>query len=119
VYEAVFHFNLYAYIEEFLRSKKGRVLPEFPTGNGKIDLLIQYQNKTYGIELKSFTDQPGYQQALEQAARYGKQLRLEEIHLVTFVDVIDEKNRQTYERSYLDPQTNVTVKPIFIQTGNP
>ena len=119
VYEAVFHFNLYAYIEEFLRSKRGRVLPEFPTGNGKIDLLIQYQNKTYGIELKSFTDQPGYQQALEQAARYGKQLQLEEIHLVTFVDVIDEKNRQTYERNYLDPQTNVTVKPIFIQTGNP
>ena len=119
VYEAVFHFNLYAYIEEFLRSKKGRVLPEFPTGNGKIDLLIQYQNKTYGIELKSFTDHPGYQKALEQAARYGKQLRLEEIHLVTFVDVIDEKNRETYERDYIDPQTNVTVKPIFIQTGNP
>jgi hypothetical protein len=33
VFEAVFHFNLYAYINEFLRSKKGQVFPEFPTGN--------------------------------------------------------------------------------------
>jgi len=54
---------------------------------------------------------------LEQAARYGKQLRLEEIHLVTFVDVIDEKNRETYERDYIDPQTNVTVKPHLHTDG--
>jgi hypothetical protein len=118
VYEAVFHFSLYAYIDEFLRSKKGRVFPEFPTGNGKIDLLIQYNESTYGIELKSYTDQAGYRQALRQAAQYGKQLGLAEIYLVTFVDVIDEKNRQTYEVDYQAPQTGVTVKPIFIQIGD-
>ncbi|MCP4155636.1 MAG: hypothetical protein GY757_48375 [bacterium] len=117
VYEAVFHFNLFTYLDEFLRSKKGRVHPEFPTGNGKIDLLITYADKTYGIELKSFTDQPGYSDSLEQAARYGKQLGLAEIYLVTFVGSIDEKNRQTYETHYIQPETNVTVKPIFIQTG--
>jgi hypothetical protein len=106
-------------MDEFLRSKKGRVLPEFPTGNGKIDLLIRYGDNTYGIELKSFTDQPGYRDAMEQAARYGKQLGLDEIYLVTFVEVIDDKNRKTYETDYLHPQSSVAVKPIFIQTGKP
>ena len=117
VYEAVFHFNLYAYIEGFLRSKKGRVFPEFPTGNGKIDLLIEYGGATYGIELKSFTHRAAYRQALEQAARYGEQLGLREIFLVTFVETIDRENRRTYEVDHRDAGTGVTVKPIFICTG--
>jgi hypothetical protein len=118
VYEAVFHFNLYAYLNEFFRDRMGRVLPEFPTGNGKIDLLIQYQGKTYGIEIKSFTHQAGYRQALPRTAKYGHQLGLQEIYLVSFLESIDEKTRKIYETDYHDPQTGVTVKPIFIQTGD-
>ncbi|MCP5102224.1 MAG: hypothetical protein GY950_02540 [bacterium] len=117
IYEAVFHFSLYAYLHEFLRNKNGRVFPEFPTGNGKIDLLVNYNDIRYGIELKSFSDQTAYRQALEQAARYGKQLRLPEIFLVTFVESIDEENRNTYEKEYRDPATDVTVKPVFVRTG--
>ncbi len=117
VYEAVFHFNLYAYLDEFLRPRKGRVIPEFPTGNGKIDLIIHYGDKTYGIELKSFTDRAGYLEALDKAAQYGKQLQLAEIYLVTFVEGIDEKTRETYEADFHHPQTQVKVKPIILQTG--
>ena len=120
VFEAVFHFNLYAYINEFLRGKKGQVFPEFPTGNGKIDLLIQYQNVTYGIELKSFTDHAGYGDALKQAAGYGQQLHLDHIYLVFFIESIDEKHRQIYEKNYRDEDSGspgVTVHPIFIETG--
>ncbi len=117
VFEAVFHFNLYAYINEFLRSKNCRVFPEFPTGNGKIDLLIYYHNVTYGLELKSFTHHAGYQEALKRAAGYVKQLRLSQIYLVFFIESIDEKNRQIYEVDYQDTDTRVMVHPIFIQTG--
>lgn len=117
VYEAVFHFNLFAYLHEFLRERGARVFPEFPTGNGKIDLLIRYQNTLYGIELKSFTHQAAYRQALTQAAHYGRQLRLSEIFLVNFVETVDEATRQTYEKPYHDPDTGVTVTPLFIQTG--
>jgi hypothetical protein len=117
LFEAVFHFNLYTYINNFLRSKNGRVFPEFPAGNGKIDLLIRYQNVTYGLELKSFVDHTGYQEALKQAARYCKQLRLARIYLVFFVESIDEKNRQIYEKDYRDPDMGVTVHSIFIRTG--
>ena len=119
VYEAIFHFNLYSFMDEFLRNRGGRVIPEFPTGNGKIDLLIRYNNAIYGIELKSFTDQATFNKSLQQAARYGKHLEMEEIYLVNFVDFIDTENRELYEKDTFISDLSITVKPIFIQTGNP
>ena len=118
IFEAVYHFNLFSYMNEFLRDKGGFVIPEFPTGNGKIDLLIKYKGKLYGIELKSYKDQPGFKIALKQAALYGKQLQLTEVFLSVFVPYIDEKSRAKYEVDYLDEDLGVNVKPIFIVTGN-
>jgi hypothetical protein len=118
IYEAIFHFNLYAYLDQFLRNRDCVLIPEFPTGNGKIDLLIQYKDHTYGIELKSFTDQAGYQKALKQAAKYCNQLGLKEIYLVTFVESLKKDLIQSLETPFKDPSTNKTVKPIIIQTGS-
>lgn len=117
IMEAVFHFNVYMYLHQFLRSIDARVYPEFPTGNGKIDLLIHYKKHVYGIELKTFRDVRSYQKALLRAAEYGEHLGLAEITLVFFVESINEKTRQTYEKDYCHPHTNVTVKPFFIQTS--
>ncbi len=36
--EVVYHFQLYSWLDNFLRSFGTQVFPEFPTGNGKIDL---------------------------------------------------------------------------------
>ena len=93
------------------------MLPEFPTGNGKIDLIIIYAGQRYGLELKSFADHYSYQEALTQGAKYGQTLPLSEITLVFFVEGIDEANRNKYERVYVDDETGVTVQPIFVQTG--
>ena len=117
IYEAVYHFNLYMYLVRFLQRRGGQVHPEFPTGNGKIDLIIQYAGQQYGLELKSFTDSFGYKEALSQAAKYGRSLNLAEISLVFFVEVIDEANRTRYETPYVDSATGVSVTPIFVQTG--
>ena len=119
IYEAVYHFNLYMYLVKFLQSYDGQVYPEFPTGNGKIDLIINYSGQTYGLELKSFTSQKDYRQALQQAAEYGRQLQLTEIWLVFFVETVDETNRSKYEVDYLDPTIGVSVRPIFVQTLDP
>ena len=78
LYEAFFHFNLYAWLNSFLKSPGGRVFPEFPTGNGKIDLVLHYKEKRFGLELKSFTNLRDYKEALGKAAKYGKQLNLTE-----------------------------------------
>ncbi|MCP4129785.1 MAG: AAA family ATPase [bacterium] len=117
IYEAIFHFNLYMYLQEFLEGKNAEVYPEFPTGNGQIDIIIKYKDRVYGIELKSYRDQSGYQRGLLQAARYGKHLGLSEITLVFFIEYIDDENRNKYEVDYLDDSTGVKVMPVFVETG--
>jgi hypothetical protein len=87
-------------------------------GNGKIDIILQYKNKMYGIELKSFTDYQGYKAALAQAAGYGNQLGLKEILAVFFVESIDPKTLEKYQALFTDKTTGVKVKPIFIVTGS-
>ncbi len=118
LYEAIFHFNLYMYLYQFMDSFKGEVYPEFPTGNGKIDLLVKYADKTYGIELKTFRNKPAYDEALKQAAMYGKNLELSEITLAFFIENIDDKNRKKLEIDYYDKDTGVTVIAVFVATGD-
>lgn len=117
IHEAVYHFNLYMYLHKFLHSKGARVWPEFPTGNGKLDILVRYQQRLYGLEVKSFSDLNEYRKALKQAASYGKDLGIPEITLVLFIESIDEDNRSKYQQHYVDAATGVTVKPVFIETG--
>jgi hypothetical protein len=117
IFEAIFHFNIYMYFFKLIENKGGSVYPEFPTGNGKIDIVIKYKDKIYGIELKTFTDDVGYHDALTRAANYGKQLGLKEISLVFFIGSIDNQNRKGYETNYRDESTGVKVTPIFVETG--
>ena len=117
VREAVYHFNLYMYLDKFLRQRDGQVWPEFPTGNGKLDLLARYAGRLYGLEVKSFVSAYEYRKALRQAARYGRQLGLTEITLALFVEAVDDANRARYEAVYEDEETGVTVRPVFVVTG--
>ncbi|MCP5053004.1 MAG: hypothetical protein GY940_37905 [bacterium] len=118
IYEAVYHFNFYSYLKELLTDRGVKVFPEFPTGNGKIDLILTYCGNRYGIELKSFTNEWSYNESLKQAAEYGKQLGLQTIHIVFFVEYSNEQRRKQYETGFADKTTGVTVKPALIETGN-
>ena len=117
VFEAVYHFNLYMYLMRFLESYGGQVTPEFPTGNGKIDLLIRYAGERYGLELKSFVNAFAYKRALSQAADYAQKLNLSEISVIFFVDAIDSENRRKFETSLVDAATGVHIHPVFVATG--
>jgi len=117
IFEAVYHFALYRFVCDFLGMRYARVWPEFPTGNGKIDLFIEYGDRTYALELKSYTDERGYNEALGQAALYGRQLGLSEVSLVFFVEQIDDASRERYEKTYTDEKTGVRVTPIFVDVG--
>lgn len=116
IYEAVYHFNLFVYLRRFLDGYGGSAYPEFPTGNGKIDILMRYAGRTYGLEVKSYRTPRHYQEALQQAARYAQQLGLTEITLAFFVEQVDDASRQKYEAPYTDPATGVAVIPVFIAT---
>jgi len=87
--EAAGHFHLYAWLREAV----GRycvISPEFPTGNGKVDLHLNCGGKTGIIEIKSFTDARQAKDAIRQAAGYAAQLGLSSVVLVLFAPVEDE-----------------------------
>jgi len=99
-----------------MRSYGGQVYPEFPTGNGQIDLVIRYVGQTFGIEIKSYSNNAEYKKGLTQAARYAKKLALSEITLALFVEAAPETERRKYEVDY--QQDGITVKPVFVEVGS-
>ncbi|MDM8526763.1 AAA-like domain-containing protein [Anaerolineales bacterium HSG24] len=117
IMEATYHFNLYLYLQSFFYDYDSLIHPEFPTGNGKIDLIIKHGSQTYGLEVKSFSGQRGYDKALIDAAKYGKQLALAEISLIFFCEHITDENRKKYEKQYQDVTTGVIVEPVFVVIG--
>lgn len=87
--EAVGHFHLYAWLRDAV-GKRCVVSPEFPTGNGKVDIHVKCGEKRGIIEVKSFVD--AYQAKIDraQAARYAKSLGFDTVTLAMFLPVEDE-----------------------------
>jgi hypothetical protein len=87
--EAVGHFHLFTWLQAAI-GRRCVVSPEFPTGNGKVDIHLRCGEKRGLLEVKSFVD--AYQAKLDriQAARYAKNLGFETVTLATFLPVEDE-----------------------------
>lgn len=87
--EAVGHFHLYAWLQEALFDL-AIVSPEFPTGNGQVDLHIRYGEQVGLIEVKSFKSATTLKKDRLQAARYAQSLGFTHVTLAVFVPVADE-----------------------------
>ncbi|MBF0407992.1 MAG: ATP-binding protein [Candidatus Riflebacteria bacterium] len=119
IYEATYHFNLYSWLCSFFQTfKEVSINPEFPTGNGKIDLLLKHRKiRIYGLELKSFTNLSELKKSITQAARYGKSLGLSVISLVVFFDTkINDEFRTRFEKDHTDSETGMKVELIMLET---
>lgn len=87
--EAVGHFHLYAWLQ-YVLGWQCAVSPEFPTGNGKVDIRIKCSEKIGFIEVKSFIDLARLKDAQTQSAGYARQTGLKRVTLALFVPVDDE-----------------------------
>jgi len=88
--EAVGHFHLYAWLRDAI-GRRCVISPEFPTGNGKVDLVVRTPEGHRGIiEVKSFVDMFELAEGQAQAAAYAKQQELASATLAVFVPVPDE-----------------------------
>ena len=87
--EAVGHFHLYAWLQEAVRNDCV-VSPEFPTGNGKVDLHLRCGTQRGIIEVKSFTNASRLNKDKHDAAEYAKSLGLESVTMAVFIPVEDE-----------------------------
>jgi len=88
--EAVGHFHLYAWLHQAI-GRRAVVSPEFPTGNGKVDLHIRYEGKQGLIEVKSFVDTYQLDKDKLKTAAYAKQVGLNEVTMAVFIPVLDEE----------------------------
>ncbi len=113
LYEAVYHFNLFRYLYDLLTKRGIAVIPQFPTGNGKIDLILKYGTREYALELKSFKDIYDYRRGIEQAEDYCRQLGLKEIVLLVFVELKEEEVKEL-EQEIQKPGIKVIVIPIGV-----
>jgi hypothetical protein len=82
--EAVGHFHLYAWLKKILEDFCV-VSPEFPTGNGKVDLHLDCGGRTGIIEVKSFKSLTKTESAKRQAAAYAKGLSLGCVTIALFI----------------------------------
>jgi len=82
--ESVGHFHLYAWLREAI-GDYASVTPEFPTGNGVVDLIVHYGETCGVLEVKSFRNMLQLKHGQAQVARYARNLGLEDATLALFV----------------------------------
>jgi hypothetical protein len=83
------HFHLYAWLRKTLEDFCV-VSPEFPTGNGKVDLHLDCGGKTGIIEVKSFKSLTRTESVKRQAAAYAKSLSLGRVTIALFIPMEHE-----------------------------
>lgn len=116
IFEATYHFHIFACLCSFFVNKGVTVHPEFPKGNGKIDLLIYDKDEKYGLELKKFTDSYDFKKAIDQALDYAFSLKLPVIYLVVFVEAkIPKDFLEQYQSPLKDEKRNIEVQVFFIE----
>ena len=105
------HFHLFTWLCAAI-GKRCVVSPEFPTGNGSVDLHLGCENKRAIIEVKSFTNNYEAKLARKQAADYAKQLGFQQVTVAMFVPIDDETILETL--STLEIIEDIQVKLVAI-----
>ncbi|KPA17428.1 hypothetical protein MHK_002352 [Candidatus Magnetomorum sp. HK-1] len=87
--EAVGHFHLYHWLQMALGTRCS-ISPEFPTGNGKVDLHLECDNKKGLIEVKSFVNAYETKKAMAQAVKYAAKTDYKAVTIAIFAPFDDE-----------------------------
>ncbi len=85
--EAAWHYSLDGFINFFIDQIGGQSYIEVPSGKGRVDILIRYQDKSYIIETKRFSSTTYFKRGKAQLAAYLKSERLSEGYYVVFSDL--------------------------------
>ncbi|MBF0227474.1 MAG: AAA-like domain-containing protein [Desulfobacterales bacterium] len=109
--EAVGHFHLYAWLLNALQ-RRCVISPEFPTGNGRVDLHLKCKDKKGIIEVKSFIDAYQVKESIAQAANYGKKTGLNEVTVAMFAPFDDETIIEKLSTQEIIDGIKVTVVTI-------
>ncbi len=92
--EWVGHFHLFSWLVQAV-GRRCVISPEFPTGNGKVDLHLRCGNQQGIIEVKSFVDSYQIELDQKQAADYAKNLGIDSVTIALFLPVLEETVLET------------------------
>jgi hypothetical protein len=109
--EYVGHFHLYFWLQNAV-GRHCVISPEFPTGNGRVDLHLKCGEMRGIIEVKSFIDLSELERSREQAARYASKLGLNAVTLAVFVPTDDENVLNQLSGERMIGGVKVTVSAI-------
>jgi hypothetical protein len=110
--EAVGHFHLYHWLSMALR-KRCIIRPEFPTGNGKVDLHLLCKDDKKGlIEVKSFVNAYEVKESITQAAKYASKTNHSSVSIALFAPFTDENVLTQLSRTETIDDVTVTVVAI-------
>ena len=82
--EYVGQYLLYAYLDQFVHTIGGTVFLEVPTGRGRLDLIILYNQQKYIVETKIWEGQRRYAAGKQQLAAYLKSEGATEGYYIVF-----------------------------------
>lgn len=82
--EGAWHYSLDGFINFFIERLGGDTLVEVPTGRGRTDIVILYQQHKYIIETKRFVDQSYFESGKYQLATYLTSEGVDEGYYVVF-----------------------------------
>ncbi|MEN8217806.1 MAG: hypothetical protein ABFS56_15850 [Pseudomonadota bacterium] len=109
--ESVGQFHLFTWLKDAV-GRRCVVSPEFPTGNGKVDLHLQCGKQRGIIEVKSFVDSYQIKSDREQAADYAKNLGIDSVTIAVFIPVLEETVLEKLSTQEMIQGVEVTVVAI-------
>ncbi len=109
--EAVGHFHLYAWLQEAV-GRRCVISPEFPTGNGKVDIHLRCNDIEAIIEVKSFRNLSDLESDKYQAAKYANSLGRDLVTIAAFVPSHDEKVHEKVSGEELISKVKVVIVTI-------
>ena len=97
--------------------KRCIIQPEFPTGNGKVDLHLfcKEKNKRGLIEVKSFVNAYELKKSIAQAAKYAFQTNNKKVSIAMFVPFNDENILN--KLSITEKIDDISVSVVAISQG--
>jgi len=111
--ESACHYSFDAYINFFIERLGGKTYMEVPTSRGRLDTLIVYQDQTYVIEIKRWSDAIYYQKGKRQLAAYAKSEGLAEGFYVVFSSQHQESDT-LFEQEEID---GVKIHTYVVRTN--
>ncbi len=111
IYESGGHFHLYHWLMNAI-GDDCVIVPEFPTGNGRVDLHVRCNSKEGIIEVKSFSRKKKLEQGKIQAAHYAQKLGIDKVVVVVFVHGVEEKEAEILKDDRVIEGVRIITEPV-------